>query len=263
MFAEIDREFLRADRPCPLATVVCTIGRSDMQLPQHRPQGCVSHHLIWVEKGEGIFRTEGESRILGPGEGLFCRRDVPHSYERTGQDFATRWFTFLGCEGLLDYFGVGSYFYFEATDELAAGLDELDRLCRGASTIVSRSAAGYSLVSQWLSGLFGASEGPAARIRQYLEANFARQITLDDVAEHVGMDRFGLCRFYRQTQGVTVMEQLRRIRIAKAKQYLRYASCSVEETGALCGYPSPSYFGKLFRQETGLTPREYREKHSG
>ena len=39
------------------------------------------------------------------------------------------------------------------------------------------------------------------------------------------------------------------------------ASCPIDEVGALCGYMNPSYFGKVFREETGQTPREYREKH--
>lgn len=261
MFAEIHRKYLRPDEPCPLALVICTIGRSDAQTPQHRPEGFSYHHMLWVEHGEGLFRVDGISRVLGPGEGLFCRRGVAHSYERSGPAFSTRWLTFSGGEGMLEYFNTPDHFFFSATAELSASISELDRLCQSGSTVISRSAAGYSALSQWLATVFGASDSPAVAIRQYLEAHFSEPLSLDDIGRHVGMDRFALCRYYRQNQGITVMEQLKRIRVAKAKQYLRHMSCSIEEVGAMCGYNSHSYFGKIFREETGRSPREYREEH--
>ena len=159
MFAEIDREYLRPDAVCPLALVICTIGRAESQAPQHRPEGFSYHHMLWVEAGEGLFQVDGASRILGPGEGLFCRKGVPHGYERSGAAFSTCWLTFLGGEGMLKYFHAPDYFFFSATAELASSTAELDRLCQGGSTIISRSAAGYSMLTQWLASVFGAQTG--------------------------------------------------------------------------------------------------------
>lgn len=261
MFAEIDREYLQPDKACTLALVICTIGRSENQTPQQRPEGFSYHHMLWVEEGEGLFQVNGVSRFLGAGEGLFCRRGVPHGYERSGAVFSTRWLTFLGGEGLLEYFHAPDHFFFSATADFDSSTAELDRLCQGGSTVISRSAAGYSMLTQWLSSIFGAPASPAAVIRQYLESHFGEQLSLDDIGAQVSMDRFSLCRYYRENMGMTVMEQLKRIRIAKAKQYLRHASCSIEEVGLLCGYNSPSYFGKIFREETGRSPREYREQY--
>lgn len=263
MFAEIHRQYLRTDAPCPLALVICTIGRSENQSPVHRPEGFSYHHMLWVDGGEGEFVAGGKRHVLFPGEGMFCRRGVPHSYERAGQTFSTRWITFNGGEGLLDHFDVPEHFIFGASPELVAAADELDRLCQGGSTVISRSAAGYSMLSQWLGALFGSADSPAAVVRQYLETHFSEPLTLDDIARQAGMDRFALCRYYRENQGVTVMEQLKRIRIAKARQYLRHASCSIEEVGRMCGFNSASYFGKIFRDDTGCSPREYRDSHRG
>lgn len=261
MFAEIRRDYLDGSVPCPLPFVVCNIGESENQSVIRRPGGFQFHHMLWVRRGEGIFEVNGQKKILGPGEGLFCRRGVPHAYERFGEEFATRWLTFLGSEGALDYYHAPDQFFFSVNPALIASTEALDKLCQSNGSILSRSAAGYSWLIEWLDSVFAPSVSPAAVIRQYLEIHFAEMLTLDEIGAQVKMDRYALCRYYHQDQGITVMEQLKRIRIAKAKQFLRYASCSVEEVGMLCGYMSPSYFGKIFRQETGQTPREYREKN--
>lgn len=263
MFIEIRKEYLKTDEPCPLAMVLCNIGQSEMQGAIMRPEGFHFHHVLWVEKGEGLFWVNGQQRTLGPGEGLFCKKNVPHGYERTGDTFSTRWVTFLGGEGVMDYYHAPDAFFFRCSKRMEESTIELDSLCQGSSTVLSRSAAGYTWLSQWLSDVFDAQQSVAANVQRYLEAHFARALTLEEIGASVGLDRFTLCRQYRETTGVTVMEQLKRIRVAKAKQFLRYTSYSIEEIGVLCGYDSPSYFGKIFKDETGRTPRAYREQHRG
>ncbi|HBP37890.1 MAG TPA: hypothetical protein DD640_03960, partial [Clostridiales bacterium] len=215
----------------------------------------------WVTKGEGLFRVAGQTKVLTRGEGLFCRRDVPHSYERTGLEFATLWVTFLGGEGILDYFHLPDTFFFRVSPLLSSSCADLSRLCEGSSTVVSRSAAGYNWLTEWLNDEFASASPPALTVQQYLETHFAEPITLADIGRQVHMDRYSLCRYIAQYQGVTVMEQLKQIRIAKAKQFLRHSSCSIEEVGRMCGYNSSSYFGKLFREATGRSPYDYRKQH--
>lgn len=261
MFAEIQEAYRRPDMPCALPFVVCTVGQSPTQSPIHRPEGYYFQHVLWVERGQGIFQINGQTRELNAGEGFFCKKNVPHSYERSGATFETRWVTFLGGEGVMNYYHVPDHFFFQASPSLVASTMELENLCLGNSTIISRSAAGYTWLTEWLGAEFAPSATPAALVRQYLENHFSEPLTLEEISAQVHMNRFALCRYYHETQGISVMEQLKRIRVAKAKQFLRYASCSIEEVGIMCGYASPSYFGKIFREETGRTPREYREQH--
>lgn len=261
MFIEIRKEYLQAHEPCPLALVLCDIGQSETQGTVVRPEGFRFHHVLWVEKGEGLFWVDGHQRTLGPGEGLFCKKNVPHGYERTGDTFSTRWVTFLGGEGVMDYYHAPDAFFFRCGKRMEDAATELDSFCQGSSTVLSRSAAGYTWLSQWFSDVFDAQSSTVSSVQRYLEAHFARALTLEEIGESVGMDRFTLCRHYREATGMTVMEQLKGIRMAKAKQFLRYTSYSMEEIGKLCGYSSPSYFGKIFREETGRTPRAYREGH--
>ena len=238
MFAEIRKEYLNT-QGTTLPFVVCTVGESPHQGIVNRPQGFAYHHMLWVQAGAGIFRVGGQRRVLTAGMGFFCRKGVPHSYEREGSLLHTRWVTFLGAEGALDYYAAGDYFFFHTTSALTEATARLDDDCQGGSTPLSRSAAGYQWLTDWLQEKFEPAVSATVRIRQYMEAHFAEPLTLDEIAAQVHMGRYALCRYYQHDQGTTVMKQLKKIRVAKAKQFLRYASLPIEEVGRLCGYCNP------------------------
>lgn len=258
MFAEIRKKYLQL--PLLLPFVVHTVGNGQNQNAVNRPEGSHCHHLLMVAEGEGIFSVGGERFTLSAGEGIFCRSGVPHAYRPCGEIFRTCWVTFLGAESVLDYYGIKDYFYFKADSLLFGSTKNLEQFCMGNSTVLTRSAAGYSWFTDWLHGCFAPSAPITVQVRRYLEVHFAEPLTLDQIAEAVHMSRYALCHHYKEVCGITVMEQLRKIRIEKAKQMLRLSNTSVEEIGKNCGFESASYFGLLFRKETGHTPKEYRNK---
>ncbi len=258
MFVEIREKYL--EYPLPLPFVVATVGENAFQNKTDRPKGYSYHHVLIVQEGEGVFCVGGETFRVAAGDGVFCRIGVPHAYRAVGKEFRTCWVTFCGGEGVLDYYQVGDYFRFQADPLLLLSVENLQNVCMGNSTVLSRSAAGYAWFTEWLHGCFAPSAPVTVQVRRYLEAHFAEALTLDAIAEKVHMSRYALCHHYKEVCGTTVMEQLRKIRIEKAKQLLRLSNASVDEIGRCCGFDSPSYFSKLFRQETGCSPREYRNK---
>lgn len=252
MFAEIKRD---ADAFFPF--VLTTVGETEHQTPMSRPDGFNSHHFLWLKTGKGTFRF-GEDRFeLSAGEGVFIRAGVPHSYE--GKSFSTAWCTFLMSDAMLDHLGVGDYMRFRVPADLDREHGQLYRFAIGESTILSRSAAGYTFVMELFNEILTPTEQLSLRVNRLLERRYAEPLTLDLIAEEVGVDRFTLCRAYKRERGVTVMEELTRVRIAKAKRFLKYSAASVESIGRMCGFESPSYFGKRFREAVGCTPAEYRK----
>ncbi|MBQ8213546.1 MAG: helix-turn-helix domain-containing protein [Clostridia bacterium] len=252
MFAEIKRD---TDAVFPF--VLTTVGDNDHQDPMLRPEGFNSHHFLWLKTGKGSFRF-GEDRFeLSAGEGVFIRAGVPHSYE--GKNFATAWCTFLMSDAMLDHLGVGDYMRFRVPADLNREHEQLYRFSVGDSTILSRSTAGYTFVMELFDAILTPTVHLSERVNRLLERRYAEPLTLDLIAEEVGVDRFALCRCYKRERGGTVMEELNRIRIAKAKRFLKYSTASVESVGRMCGFESSSYFGKRFREAVGCTPAEYRK----
>ena len=247
-----------------LPFLLTTVGTLSHQDPVNRPGGCAFHHFLFVLKGEGRCRVaEGQWQPLKEGTGFLVRQGVPVAYEAVGDLFVTAWLTFRGsgAEALLSYYGVNDCLFFRVPDQLGESLKTLEKSVR-RQNISARSAYGYSFVLQLMDQLtqpVPVWSRRVAQVNEYLERCYAEPVTLDDVARAVGCDRFSLCQHYRRITGNTVMTHLRSIRMAQARMLLEQ-QYSAQDVCSLCGFDSPSYFGKLFRMETGLTPGQYREQ---
>jgi AraC-like DNA-binding protein len=126
---------------------------------------------------------------------------------------------------------------------------------------MARSAAGYAFVTELFLKITQSDIPLDVRTAEFLETHYGEPLSLEDVAAAVGADKYMLCHDFRKKRGISIVENLKQIRIAKAKRFLRYGSESIAEIGRMCGFESASYFIKRFREECGCTPREYRERH--
>ncbi|MBQ8345572.1 MAG: helix-turn-helix transcriptional regulator [Clostridia bacterium] len=253
IFAEIDKH------STALPFVLKTLCDHSRQNPISRPNGNSFHQFLWVTQGEGFFEIAGQRLLLSEGNGIFTRAMVPHAYG--GDEFYTAWCTFLLPEQTLDYIGVGEYLPFRVPTNLPLETKQLLHFANGNSTPWSRSAAGYSYVTELFTAILSSKESKAVRVRRLLEQRYAEPLTLLEIAEYLNTDRFLLCHLYKQEYGITMMDDLNRIRIQKAKKFLKSSSEPIETVGKLCGFDSPSYFGKRFRETVGCTPTDYRKKH--
>ena len=254
-FAEIQSEAFSK-----LPFVLAHLGESEKQSPINRPNGFEWHEFIWVKHGIGTFTVRDERFILEEGYGIFIRANVPHTYE--GNPFHTRWCTFSADSRVLDYvLGSREFLCFSCPTYLESETDTLIRTANSAADLMARSAAGYAFVTDLFLTITRSEISPDVRTAEFLETHYSEAITLDDIASAVGVDKYALCRDFRQKRGISIMEHLKQIRIAKAKRFLRYSSESVAEIGRMCGFESASYFIKRFGEVCACTPREYRERH--
>jgi two-component system response regulator YesN len=71
-----------------------------------------------------------------------------------------------------------------------------------------------------------------------------------------------LCRYFHKVTGQTITEYLKRYRIDKAKQLLAQNEKSITWIAYEVGFESHSYFDRIFRKVTKLTPQEFRRKYA-
>jgi AraC-like DNA-binding protein len=100
--------------------------------------------------------------------------------------------------------------------------------------------------------------GPLRLATRLMKERFREALSLEDIAAHSGVSAAYLCRLFQSRLGVSPLEYMRRRRVEAAVTLLRRSDESIAAIGERCGFDSPSYFGKVFRQYLGLSPREYR-----
>ena len=85
-----------------LPVYLITVGVSHNQEPCRRPNGAPFHHIMYVEKGEGMFEVGGKKALLKEGSTVFIRKGTPSNYYAVGKPFQTGWITFgiLFCRGV-------------------------------------------------------------------------------------------------------------------------------------------------------------------
>ncbi len=93
----------------------------------------------------------------------------------------------------------------------------------------------------------------------YIRANYAKDLSLEDVAAHVRMSGSYFSAYFKQETGDTFIEYLTRFRIEKAKSLMMNAELRLYEICQLVGYQDVKYFSRLFKRNVGVTPAEYRQ----
>ncbi len=96
------------------------------------------------------------------------------------------------------------------------------------------------------------------RAVDYITQNYGEDISLEDVADHIQINPSYLCVLFKKNIGMTFSHFLNKIRIDKAKQLLENTEYSVMEIAVACGFSDQSYFTKVFKKYTGVTPKKYR-----
>lgn len=102
------------------------------------------------------------------------------------------------------------------------------------------------------------SRGKLDGVLGYIEKNYAQPICEQQVARDCGMSPFEFSRAFRAAHGITFRDYLSDCRLVQSKRLLGIAQVSVSDVAAMAGFNDPSYFARLFRKRTGLSPSAYR-----
>lgn len=97
----------------------------------------------------------------------------------------------------------------------------------------------------------------------YLHSHYAESVSLEQVAKQMNLCRSESCRFFKKYMKQSVFDYLQSYRIEKSLSLLAGEERSVTEIAILCGFASPSYFTKIFKEQMKCTPLAYRRSIQG
>lgn len=95
------------------------------------------------------------------------------------------------------------------------------------------------------------------KVTRYIEENYLKNISLAHVAEQFYINKNYLCDVFKAHTGTTINDYITSLRIEHAKTLMRDTDKSLTEISFEAGYQNHSYFDRVFKKKTGLSPTEY------
>ncbi len=85
-------------------------------------------------------------------------------------------------------------------------------------------------------------------------------VTLDQIAEKTGLSKPYVSRYIKEHSGLTFGDNVRKVRMKKAKALIKNTNMKIEKVSEAVGYQNTEHFNRLFKKEYGVTPVQFRNQ---
>lgn len=98
------------------------------------------------------------------------------------------------------------------------------------------------------------------KVTAFIKNNYTEKITLSDIGKHVFLSNSYLSKVFKDELGCSFTDYVNNLRIQKSKELLNTSTLSLIDISNAVGFDDQSYFTKVFKKKTGISPGKYREK---
>ena len=208
--------------------------------------------IHFVTKGQGTYMLRGTKHHVEAGDAFIIRPgDITTYYADSKDPWVYQWIGFDGklSERFCTLPPVVKYRTNWAKEIVQMGRDwsTLEYLVAGKL---------FSMYSEWFSKVKEKNDY-VRTINDYISAKYGDDISVEDIAEQLNLDRRYLSRTYKKSTGISIQERIVIYRLNKAKALLKNGS-SVRESAHLCGYDDVCNFSKMFKKYTGMSPGKWK-----
>lgn len=238
---------------------------------EHGGRYITEYQIIYIASGSGIFQDRGIHYKVKPNQMLLIQPGYWHSY---APNPTTGWEEY--------YFGFNGPTLSHLVRELYL-TNEINLLNINNSDFVlpifkealnigkEDNPQSHKLLEALLTQLItytrfslqansSSTESLLFKARQYMENNLSKKISLDDIARHLCVSNSWFRKEFQKEAGVSPALFLGRIRLQTSKYLLLSSKKSIKEISTECGFTTTEYFCKFFRDNTGMTPSEFRHQ---
>ena len=248
----------------------------------HRPA-----QFLRVLEGSVAVDIPGSRLVLESGQGCFLNGSALHRLERLGERARILVVVFdpalvaggdagpLYAQYVQPLLQSRTLVRIPLTGEAPWHADALERISKTVD-IVRRQDFGWELDARhqlteaWMALVraWGASIHRGGRIIReqrvramlsYVRQHLTEPMRLEEMSAAAGISPRECTRCFRDVLGISAVEHVTLLRVRAAARMLEEGSESLGRVGEAAGFSSSSYFGKVFRQLTGYTPRDYRK----
>lgn len=259
-----------------LPVYITGVGATDPEYRCIRPNGHVYYQLIFCAGGEGIVRFDSQEYKVPQGVGFYLPAGYPHEYMPTeAGDWETHWISFSGAciDAVLPAFEFTKPFVFKMTDPTVFESLWQKMLKTTRVNALNSGHTNSALLYSFLVELNKLVTCPASTkenhrmvqlgpIIEYIDKNYATNITLKELAKIANLSPQYICRIFKECLNMRPFEHLTKKRIFESKKLLCETNLSINEISKAVGYNDCSYFCVVFKRQEGVSPAEYRTAYN-
>ncbi|HET6741455.1 MAG TPA: AraC family transcriptional regulator [Kribbella sp.] len=235
-----------------------------------RPAGAPEAIIIVCTEGSGLL-TAGDVEVrASAGEAAVIPEGLPHSYRADERDpWSIWWLHVCGTDAapLIDAVrGPENALTLKLRDTYAA-TSLVDRALSSmehdetAASLIPAAGAAWHLLTQLTADRMRGQARSHDRIRfvqEHLRQNLATRQSVAELAKLAGLSTSHFSALFKQSAGMGVLEYLRRLRNARARELLITTALPVAEIAERVGYSDPLYFSRQFHAVNGVSPTAFR-----
>lgn len=222
--------------------------------------GCLE--ITFCVGGQVEVTIAGMRQILSCGQGILIPPNTVHSYHTAD---ASEYNTILFSRNLLpDFASLFSrkkpqHYTFQMDEALRRQLSEFygsEQTLYGGKSLLYRAAEAFVRGNTFLDAESG-DDDLTVKILTYMQDNLHNEITLKEVADHLGYSYFYISKRIRQAFGMPFTTLLAQYRVARAKMLLDGGIYTISQAALASGFGSIRTFNRVFSHLTGQTPSQY------
>ena len=241
-----------------------------------KPHAHNYYQLFLVRKGPQKYSVGDEERILDTSESVLIKPDVLHGMENISDDVCRCYeVKFTISSPRLETLLTALPSFFPADGFISGLIRELvaESTCARASTPAFISdylvaAINYlfrhygedaSIEGEAVGMIDTVGYSPLSReIIRYLEQNYNREVSLQEIADAVGFNKNYICSVFKRDSGMTIGNCQTVIRIRKAAELISFSDMSLTQVASATGFTNLSHFNRIFKKVTRIPPGQYR-----
>jgi AraC family transcriptional regulator of arabinose operon len=234
------------------------------------------YYYQWIQsvEGEGELITSGKTFRVKEGSGMLLFKGVPHEYYAISPAWIVDWIVFDGnqVEHFLKHiagFETSGALYVSRPDIFSSRIRSAMDIEESESTLKSIKCSSiiYSLLTDIVQ--FASINPNNSAFNQhfklkplynYIEENFNKPLTLEAMAEIIGVTPPHLCTLFKKITNIRIFQYINSVRIKKSKELLlQNPDMQIKEIALLAGFEDVNYFCSVFKKLEKMSPGQFRK----
>lgn len=227
--------------------------------------------VIMCAGGAGWCELDGVRHEVGTGQLLLIPARTPHRYYADATDpWSIWWLHLTGADvaDLVEAIGLTAAKPVAGLGDPVAAFALVESICDSLerdetwASLIAAAGSGWSLLARLAAERqrrSGDTE-PLRLVQDHLRQHLTAPVRLPELAELAGFSTSHFSARFRAFTGYSVIEYVKRLRMARARQLLITSNQTIAEIAGAVGYPDAFYFSRVFRTVNGVSPSTFRAR---